>query len=104
TNAPNIGDERDFMRGKVGSGSLADPINGLNDGDIVKVYMYVHNGADPSLNADGSGVAQDLTARVQMPSGESTSQDLTGFISASNAQPQEIFDTLTLNGSPAFEV
>ena len=105
TNSPNIGDERDFMRGKVSGGSdLLDPVNGLVAGDHVKVYMYVHNGADPSLNADGSGIAHDLTARVAIPGGEAASQDLTGYISASNAQPQEIFDTLTLNASEAFQV
>lgn len=105
TNAPNIGDERDFLRGKVDGGTdLLDPISGLDNGDHVKVYMYVHNGADPSLNESGDGIAQDLTARVQIPSGMNTTQDLVGFISASNAQPQEIFDTLTINGSEAFEV
>jgi PKD domain len=105
TNSPNIGDERNFMRGKISGGTdLLDPVNGLGNGDHVKVYMYVHNGADPSLNADGSGLAKDLTARVTIPGGMNVSQDLVGFISASNAQPTEVFDSLTLNGSDAFEV
>lgn len=106
TGVPDFGDERDFMRGKLNgsSAAYADPVSGLQDGDQVKVLVYIHNGADGSLNADGTGVAENLRVRVELPGGTAASQDITGFISATNASPQQIFDTVTLSGSEAFSM
>ena len=105
TGVPNIGDERDFMRGKLnGAGDLVDPVEGAKDGDTVKVYMYVHNGAAPSLNASGKGVAKDVTVRVDVPDVINTTQDVTGYISASNATPQEIWDTLTIKSDMVYNM
>lgn len=106
TGVPNFGDERDFLRGKLNetTNNYTDPVSGLKDGDEVKVLVYIHNGAKSSLNASGVGVAENLRVRIQLPNGTSASQDLNSFISATNASPQQIFDSLTLNGTDAFSV
>jgi len=97
-NSPTIGDERDFLRDYDDN----DPID-ANVGDTVRVYMYVHNNADPQYNTTGEGVAENLKVRVVLPAANAAnSQDVTGYISASNAVPQEIYDTFTINSSDQF--
>ena len=72
TNIPNgIGDESDFVRLRAGNGDPTDPgPNGsrnslytdtlnaaCNAGDLFDVRTYVHNGADPTFNNNGTGTA-----------------------------------------------
>lgn len=103
TGVPGVGDERDFLRGvQVGRDSAwSDPVNGVENNAEVEVKMYIHNNADPTLNdAPGNpGIARNVQARVDLPTGLSQTQQMTGYISADNAQPQQIFDTLDLTGA-----
>ena len=102
-----IGDERDFMRGvQVGRDSVwSDPVANVDQGAEIEAKIYIHNGADASLNTvpDGQGgfkgIAKDVKVRVAIPTGAKQSQDATGYISAANASPVEIFDTLTMTGA-----
>jgi uncharacterized repeat protein (TIGR01451 family) len=104
TNVGNgIGDERDFFRGnQVGVGTgWTDPVNDLKQDGEVEAKIYIHNGADPALNdAPGNpGIARNTKVRVTLPTGTAQSQQATAFISADNAQPGEIFDTLDMRGA-----
>lgn len=104
TNNPNWGDERDFARGVVAGrdSSWTDPLNDVEPGQTVRMIMFVHNNADPKYNASGEGVAKDTTVAVDVPTGVASAHDLTGTISASNAQPTSVYDTLSLNGAEEF--
>lgn len=101
TGVPGIGDERDFVRGvQVSRDSVwTDPVTDVNNDAEVEVKMYIHNNANPDLNASGEGVAKNVNVRAELPAGLEQAQQITGYVSADNAQPQEIFDTLDLTGS-----
>ena len=108
TNVGNgIGDERDFFRGvQVGRDSVwSDPVNDVAQQAEVEGKIYIHNGADGSLNTvpDGNGgfkgIAKNVKVKVTIPTGSNKTQDVTAFISADNAQPQMVFDTLTMTGA-----
>jgi uncharacterized repeat protein (TIGR01451 family) len=101
-NIEGKGDERDFLEGvQVGrDGEWQDPINNVEAGEV-EVKLYMHNNASPSLNtAPGTpGIATNVKARVELPTGKSQVKDLRATIEASNANPVSIFDTLTLAGA-----
>ena len=105
TGVPNIGDERDFLHGKISgaSGGFTDPVN-VSNGDEVLVRVYVHNNADKSLNESGEGVAKNTRVRVELPTGFTNSQDLKGYVSADNATPEVVTDNMTLNSAEKFGV
>ena len=100
TNVPNIGDERNFFHGKISQApnGFYDPMNGVRGGDELLVRVYVHNNADPKHNASGKGVAKNTRVRVQLPSGEAQNQVAHAFVSADNATPKTIEDTLNIVG------
>ena len=104
TGVPNgIGDERDFLRGhQIGSaGGWIDPVQNVKSGSEVEAKVYIHNNADARLNdlPGNPGVARDVRVRVDLPEGMAKSQQTKAFISASNADPREIFDTLDMTGA-----
>lgn len=104
TGVPNgIGDERDFFRGvQVGRDSTwSDPVKNVTQDAEVEGKIYIHNNADPLLNdkPGNPGVAKNVTVRVAMPTGTQQTQDATAYISADNANPGTIFDTLTMTGA-----
>jgi uncharacterized repeat protein (TIGR01451 family)/LPXTG-motif cell wall-anchored protein len=81
TDNPNVGDERNFV-GVRESGSANTWYDSLNvqSGKTYTVRMYVHNNAATSLNL----VANNVTAKVDLPTTTGKSVDINGFISASN--------------------
>lgn len=94
TNNPQVGDERNFVRVReAGVGTYGENVN-LVPGKTYEVSMYYHNNAASNLNAGGTGIAKDAKARIQMPgvlqAGETGT--ITGFISASNANPGTVWD------------
>lgn len=96
TDNPVAGDERAFLKGaKPGAGSFGDPVTGVADGEEVTVQMYVHNNAAANLNLK----ANNTTVRVALPTGSKQVQQLTGYISADNATPQIVTDTLDISGA-----
>lgn len=104
TGVPNgIGDERDFMRGvQVGRDSVwSDPVNNVTQDATVEAKIYIHNGADASLNDQpgNPGIAKNVKVRVALPTGAKKTHEATSYISADNAQPKEVFDTLTMTGA-----
>jgi len=98
-----VGDERDFLRGvQVGRDSVwADPVNGVTQDAEVEAKIYIHNNADASLNDQpgNPGVAKNVNVRVALPTGAAQTHNTSAYISADNAQPGTIFDTLTMTGA-----
>lgn len=106
TGVPNIGDERNFLTGKISEapGGFYDPMNKVRAGDEILMRVYVHNNADESLNAGGKGVAKNTRVRVALPAGLAEDHKVNAFISADNATPKTIEDTLSMNGELPFQI
>lgn len=86
TQVPRIGDEREFFR----EGSTYSPNDfAVRRGDEIQLWVYVHNNADPSLNASGQGIARGTTVSVELPSESGTEIRLMASISATNASSVE---------------
>jgi len=98
-----VGDERDFFRGlQVGRDSnWSDPVKNVTQDAEVEAKIYIHNNADATLNTKpgAPGVAKNVKVRVALPTGIKTTQEATAFISADNAKPGTIFDTLDFTGA-----
>lgn len=92
TNNPRHGDERNFVQIKDKNASDASYVEKINikEGKQYTVFMYFHNNADEGLNL----IARNTRARVQLPKLAKAGQDtrITGFISADNAQPGQVWD------------
>ena len=107
-----VGNEADFVRVRPSTGSVTD--NGTtgqrnslyvdtlnaacNVGDMYDVRTYIHNGADPDFNNNGSGtaVAHNTTVAMSAPlSQNGTNFTFSSTISASNAA--SVSDTGRLN-------
>ena len=104
TGVPNgIGDERDFLRGvQVGRDSIwSDPVANVTQDAEIEIKAYIHNGADPDLNnlPGTPGVAKNVVVRAAIPSGVNQSHDTTFYISADNANPGTVYDTVTATGA-----
>ena len=100
TNVPNIGDERQFFNGTYPDGKVfSDPMPEVKDGDVLTLEVYVHNGADPSLNDSGVGIAKNTKVKVSLPTGIAKTQEATAYISADNAQPQTVTDTMNFGAA-----
>lgn len=105
-NVPNgVGDEADFVRVKPKAGGNGDYVNSLNDacnvGSSFNVRTYVHNGADPSLNGNGSGsaVARNVVLRQTAPLNKAqNSFKFDSTITANNAATVSDSATLNCNG------
>jgi uncharacterized repeat protein (TIGR01451 family) len=110
TGVPNIGDERNFHTGKIAGApdGFYDPMNKVRDGNELLMRVYVHNGADASLNgADKNhrGVARNTKVRVEVPENKLAQAFQTkAFVSADNAHPATVYDTVDVNAAYPFEL
>jgi uncharacterized repeat protein (TIGR01451 family) len=100
TNTPVYGDERTFFDGKTTdfttNGGYRDSVD-VNGKSEVLVRVYVHNNADPSKNGTsllGAGVATNAKVKVTLPTTNGRSAVANAFISADNAAPKEVFDSM----------
>lgn len=88
TGTPFYGDERYFLDAKdsanAQNGGFAD-VSQVKPGEVLTLRAYIHNGADPSLNASGTGIAKNTRIRFELPTGTANSLRATAFVSASNA-------------------
>jgi uncharacterized repeat protein (TIGR01451 family)/LPXTG-motif cell wall-anchored protein len=92
---PGHGDERNFVQIKdVTAGTRFVENVDLTPGHEYEVYSFYHNNAKTRLNASGVGVAQNAKMRIQMPATAQSNEtvNITGIVSASNAQPQQVWD------------
>lgn len=98
-----IGDERDFFRGlQVGRDSAwTDPVKNVEHSAEVEAKIYIHNNADSTLNTKpgAPGVAKNVKVRVALPTGTKQAQQATAYISADNANPGTVYDTLDFTGA-----
>lgn len=94
---PQYGAEPQFFDGKdatiTSDGGFQDIIQ-AQPGQTLKLRVYVHNNADPSLNASGAGIARNTKVRVWLPTASAQSLRSFAYISADNANPGTVSDTL----------
>ena len=97
TNNPKHGNELNFVQiREAGASGYVEEVN-LKPGKEYEVRVYYHNNAASNLNGadmNGKGVALDTNMRVQMPASVKAGEKarFTGIVSASNAQPKEVWD------------
>ncbi|TAH33761.1 DUF11 domain-containing protein [Candidatus Saccharibacteria bacterium] len=110
TNNPNYGDERTFFDVKdatnTSEGGFKDNIN-VTDGQELLLRVYVHNNAATSLNGannDGVGVAKDAKVRIFLPTASANALRANAYISASNASPAEVNDTVDFAAGSQFGI
>ncbi len=108
TNNPNYGDERTFFDAKPASntsqGGFTDKVK-VKDGEEILVRAYVHNNAADNLNGknfDGKGVAKNTKIRIYLPTAKASALRANAYVSASNATPKEVADTVDFYGDKAF--
>lgn len=81
-----FGDESDFTRVGSAANSLSNSYE-VCSGEAM-ILLYIHNGAPEAYNGaqyNGSGIAKDTTAKVNLTSDKSNKVSVTGTINASNA-------------------
>jgi uncharacterized repeat protein (TIGR01451 family)/LPXTG-motif cell wall-anchored protein len=106
TDNPVQGDERNFMQIKdasAASSTYADSMS-LVAGHTYTVFMYYHNDASSSLNASGAGIAHGAYIRTALPNIVSGSNEAGAYIGASNANPTEVYDDVTLTSTSALDI
>lgn len=108
TNNPNYGDERTFFDAKPASntsqGGFTDKVK-VKDGEEILVRAYVHNNAASNLNGanfNGKGVAQNTKIRIYLPTAKASALRANAYVSADNASPKEVADTVDFYGDKAF--
>lgn len=101
----NYGDERLFYTAKdaanTNSGGFDDSMQ-VHAGQEILMRTYIHNGADTSLNAGGTGIARNTKVKVLIPSGYDKALRSVSYISASNAQPGTVAASVDLKGDNPF--
>ncbi len=110
TNNPDVGDERNFLRvrdadeqywDEQATNGWTDTVN-LEEGHTYDVRLYVHNNG-----IEGRYIAQDVRAHINLPTGSDVfgkQFEVNGYLYASNAQPQEIWDNIVLKSDKEFHV
>lgn len=105
TNAPNYGDERPFLDGKdatiTGSGGYQDSI-GVRDGQRIVLRTYIHNNANPGAIGVAAATAHNTRLQVILPTSKKTSNTAAAQISADNASPGTVSDTVDFTGASPF--
>lgn len=101
TDNPNIGDERNFVgiRENGTTGQWQDTQT-VQAGKEYVVRMYVHNNAASNLNL----VAENVTAKFNLPTNTAKSIQVNGFLDSSNATPTEVYDHATFTGAQDFNL
>lgn len=106
-NTPNYGNERAFYDVKDASnkspGGFKDQIN-VKDGQTLLLRTYIHNGANPSLNASGKGIAKGAKVRILVPTGTDRALRSISYVSADNAKPGVVSDTADFVNAKPFRL
>lgn len=106
-NTPSYGDERAFVDARrsdqTAAGSYKNVLPDVTKGSKeVVVRMYVHNNANGTTNVSGKGVAKNTKVRLALPNAEGDALRATGYISADNATPQVVADTVDFTSTERF--
>ena len=102
TNNPVIGgDEKDFVGiREVGSNAKWTNNMKVQNGKEYYVRMYVHNNAASNLNL----VAENVVAKLNVPTTTAKNVTVQGQISASNAKPNTVWDEATFSSNNDFNL
>ena len=102
TNNPVIGgDEKDFVGiREVGSNAKWTNNMKVQNGKEYYVRMYVHNNAASNLNL----VAENVVAKLNVPTTTTKNVTVQGQISASNAKPNTVWDEATFSSDNDFNL
>ena len=102
TNNPVIGgDEKDFVGiREVGSNAKWTNNMKVQNGKEYYVRMYVHNNAASNLNL----VAENVVAKLNVPTTTKKNVTVQGQISASNAKPNTVWDEATFSSDNDFNL
>ena len=107
-NTPFYGDERQFTDGRrtdKPTNQNNDTITDVTEGSKeVVIRVYVHNNANATTNASGKGVAKNAKVAVELPTNSGNALQAVGVISADNAKPKEVTDTVYLTANRDFKV
>jgi uncharacterized repeat protein (TIGR01451 family) len=94
-----------YTQGQAGGYADQQPVQA---GKEYIIRAYVHNIAHPSTNGtnmDGIGVAKNTRIRFEMPEGMANGFTMQARISADNAKPQMVYDTVDLkNDTTPFDI
>ena len=102
TNNPVVGDERPFLAGSINGANVQDRLQ-VKDGDEVVVRAYVHNNADATkMDGEANTVAKNVKFKLLVPTASQSDTNMIGFISADNANPATINDTMSVFGGSNF--
>ncbi len=101
TDNPNLGDERNFTSVReVGStGAWQDAVT-VQPGKEYEVRVYVHNNAASNLGL----VANDVKAKVNVPTTTGNSVRVMAYVNSSNATPTEVYDQADFNSTQTFNL
>jgi len=103
TNNATYGDERNFTTIKDASntsaGGWTDSVT-VQDGKEYIVRMLVHNNAASNLNL----VATNTRVSANVPNTTGNSVQIDGYVSADNANPQKIWDSVVMNSDKKFNI
>lgn len=102
TNNPVIGgDEKDFVGiREVGSNAKWTNNMKVQNGKEYYIRMYVHNNAASNLNL----VAENVVAKLNVPTTTAKNVTVQGQISASNAKPNTVWDEATFSSDNDFNL
>lgn len=108
-NTPSYGDERAFVDARrsdqTSAGSFKNVLTNVTGGSKeIVVRLYVHNNANQSTNASGLGVAKNTKVRVSVPTATAQALRARGYISADNASPKLVEDTVDFTAPSKFKV
>ena len=101
TNNPVDGDERNFVRAKPvdGSAALSDNV-AVQPGKEYVVRMVVHNNAGDNLNLESI----NTRVKAAVPTHTGRSVDVTGHVTADNARPQQVWDSVRFSANEDFNL
>jgi uncharacterized repeat protein (TIGR01451 family)/LPXTG-motif cell wall-anchored protein len=97
---PNYGDERDFVTVKdPATGNFTNNLT-VEPGKEYEVRILAHN--DAAANLDLKALNAKVNAVVSTKTGKESA--ITGYISADNAQPQQVYDDVKFNSTKDFNL
>ena len=98
TNNPTAGDERTFLTAyEVGTTNARNNVT-VTDNEELVLRTFFHNNARSDLNL----VAHNTRVRITLPASAATDETAVSYISADNATPQNVWDSVHFNGARPF--
>ena len=94
TDATNYGDERNFVTISQDGTNWTDDVTVAN-GQEYYVRIYVHNNAASNLNL----VAQNVMARLNVPTQTANRIQVDGYVDSTNASPNSVWDQAVFHGA-----